>query len=366
MKKLKYIFLTLVTFLIPNVVLATDYVVCNNNRRFPLVFASMFSTLITIIKIGVPLFLVISGMISFLKVTFSNNVDEDLKKAQSKLINSIIAAFIVFFVVSIVNFVISFVIGSNNDITSCVKCFLDPNSCAHIDSSGIKICPGLMEDQDKYDEDCNLIQDYTAKEIVIGSESFYVISSNDDETKLFAKYNLLVGGVYSSNNLISSLNSSSNGYGLQSSTALGYNLNDTLRVGTLEFSTSAYWVDDNNNFLSNYVGNDISVHKVYDSNSNLYSYVESYKNVLESFGVQVKSARIPTNDDYKEISHAISYELSHSTSYWIDWAYVNSGVNRVQYVSPDSLPFASLEFNERSYAGIRPVIIVNTADLDLE
>lgn len=363
MKKLKYVFLTLGTFLIPNVVLATDYVVCGNNKRFPLVFASMFSTLITIIKIGVPIFLVIGGMISFLKVTFSSNVDEDLKKAKNKLINSIIAAFIVFFVVSIVNFVISFVIGSNNDITSCVKCFLDPNSCAHVDSSGVKICPGLMEDQDKYDDDCNLIQDYTAKEIVIGSESFYIISSNDSETKLFAKYNLLVGGVYSVDHEVAKLASSVQGYGLQSSTALGYNLNSSQRIGTLEFSTSAYWLDDSNNFLSSYTGSSTS-HQVYDSNSNLYSYVESYKSVLESFGVQVKSIGIPTMDDYSEISHVLSHELLHSTSYWLNSAYINSGVNRVSYVSPNNI--SSLEFNESNYAGIRPVIIVNTANLDLE
>ena len=159
MKNIKKALVALSVLVFPSVVFATDYVVCGNNRKFPLVIADMFSILFIIIKIMVPLFLVFSGMISFFKVVISSNVDDEMKKAKSKLVNKIIAAVMIFFMFSIFNTVVSFVVGSKSDVMSCVKCLTNSKSCVK-DESGTRMCPGLIEDQYKYDENCNLKPEY--------------------------------------------------------------------------------------------------------------------------------------------------------------------------------------------------------------
>lgn len=132
----KYILIILIMLMIlvtPDIANAANYVVCGNDKHFPYVIADLISKFITIIKIAVPILLVASGMISFLKVTFSSNVEEELKKAKSKLINSIIAAVVIFFVISIVNFAISLVKGTKNEFMDCVNCFINPDNCDVVD-----------------------------------------------------------------------------------------------------------------------------------------------------------------------------------------------------------------------------------------
>ena len=156
MKKKNYIkFLIALTILsTPNIVFATKYIVCDGEKRIPYAFASMVSTVLILIRILIPVFLVIGGMISFFKVAASSNVDEDMKKAKSKLINSITAAIIVFFAFSIGNFVVTFVAGTDNNIMSCAKCFIRPDECP-TDEGKSNLCPGYAG-QD-YDENCNPI-----------------------------------------------------------------------------------------------------------------------------------------------------------------------------------------------------------------
>ena len=157
--KFKKILFLSVILIIPEIAHATDYVVCGIDKKFPLVFAELTSTFMTLIKIAVPILLVISGMITFLKVTFSSNVEEDLKKAKTKLINSIIAAAVIFFAISIVNFAVSLVAGKNNKFMSCINCFINSDECTHIDDAGEKICPGFINDGEKFDDNCNIIKD---------------------------------------------------------------------------------------------------------------------------------------------------------------------------------------------------------------
>ncbi len=153
----------LLASIMPEIVFATDYIICDTDKKFPLVFAQMTSTFMTIIKIFVPILLVISGMISFLKVTFSGKVEDELKKAKSKLVNSIIAAVVIFFIFSIVNFAVSLVAGANNKFMSCVNCFINSDKCAIEKDNGEKICPGFINDQTKYDDDCKPIKTETNK-----------------------------------------------------------------------------------------------------------------------------------------------------------------------------------------------------------
>lgn len=154
MKKLFKLFFALVICSIPNIVFASEYLLCGENRKIPLALATVLSIAVTIVKIFIPILLVIGGMISFFKATVSGKVDDELKKAKDKLFNSIIAAVIIFFIVSITSAVVSFAVGRKTDAMSCVECLIKPDSCPKETSDGDVICPGLFSDQDKYDKDC--------------------------------------------------------------------------------------------------------------------------------------------------------------------------------------------------------------------
>ncbi len=146
----------LLTLLTPTIINAKEYIVCGTDKKFPTVIATLISTAYVIIKILVPILLVISGILSFLKVTFSNNVDESLDKAKKKFVSNLIAAIIIFFIASIINFVIGLVASKNNSFTDCMYCMLHPKECQQIDSKTAALCPGLLSDQDKYNSDCTL------------------------------------------------------------------------------------------------------------------------------------------------------------------------------------------------------------------
>ena len=107
--------------------------------EIPVQLTSIVSTVVTLIKVGVPIILVVLGMIDMGKAVASQKEDE-IKKGQKILLSRCIAAGIVFFVVAIVQLllnVISTSVGDNTDDKSsawyCV-CRLvggDDNSCSN-------------------------------------------------------------------------------------------------------------------------------------------------------------------------------------------------------------------------------------------
>ena len=100
---------------------ATDMTtgICNNEYLQP--FINIVSTIVNLIKIGVPIILIVLGMIDMGKAVASQKEDE-IKKGQKTLISRVIAAAIVFFVVAIVQLMLSIVSGATNDtnIWTCV------------------------------------------------------------------------------------------------------------------------------------------------------------------------------------------------------------------------------------------------------
>lgn len=153
----KKIFSKLLFFLllmVPVCVNAADFLLCGNEKKFPLVFAQVTSVLFVIIKIIVPILLVIMSMISFFKAIISGKVDDELNKAKQVLVHRIIAAVVIFFIVSIVNFAIALVAGRNNSFSSCLNCMIHPDSCEKVDGDLARLCPGLLSDQTDYDENC--------------------------------------------------------------------------------------------------------------------------------------------------------------------------------------------------------------------
>lgn len=140
---------------LPEIVFASDFLVCGNERKFPLIFATIVSILYTAVKIIVPIFLVIFGMLSFVKAVFAGDSADEMNKSKKKFITSIIVAVIIFFLIPIVKFPIALVGGINNDFSSCLDCLVKPNNCEHVDSDIKQLCPGLISEQKNYDDNCN-------------------------------------------------------------------------------------------------------------------------------------------------------------------------------------------------------------------
>lgn len=90
---------------------------------------NIVATLITLIKFGVPVLLIIFGMLDLGKAVVASKEDE-IKKGQQMFIKRVIAAVLVFFVITVVQLVVGLA-DDNNDSWSCIKtftCGVDANS----------------------------------------------------------------------------------------------------------------------------------------------------------------------------------------------------------------------------------------------
>lgn len=88
------------------------------------------STIVTLIKIGVPILLIIFGMMDLGKAVMAQK-DDEIKKGQQTFIKRLVAAAVVFFVVFIVQIVIGLITTGNDksNITNCIDCFINNNNC---------------------------------------------------------------------------------------------------------------------------------------------------------------------------------------------------------------------------------------------
>lgn len=82
-------------------------------------------TIITIIKIAVPVLLVIFGMLDLAKGIIASK-DDEIKKGQQLFIKRLIVAVIIFFVTTIVQLIVSFATdGNDSNIMACANCFIN-------------------------------------------------------------------------------------------------------------------------------------------------------------------------------------------------------------------------------------------------
>ena len=79
------------------------------------------------IKVVVPIILIIVGMLYLAKAVTEKNED-DIKKAQQKLIKRAIAAVLVFLVVTFVSLIMGLIGGT--DYKACMDCVNHPFSCS--------------------------------------------------------------------------------------------------------------------------------------------------------------------------------------------------------------------------------------------
>ena len=144
-----------------------------------------------------------------------------------------------------------------------------------------------------------------------GKERFYILSY-DNETKkavALAKYNLKVGRIYTDAATCTEISSTEEGYGLQNSEMIGYPEDESFPYnGTIAFSSGRYW---NNTYTA--FGNSSNPY-VYDSNSNLYQYVENYKTKL---GNAVSKVRLAAYEEIQPYANKTNYPWIFETSYWL-------------------------------------------------
>ncbi len=239
-------------------------------------------------------------------------------------------------------------------------------------------------------------------EVAIYTEHFYVISSDSTNTALLAKYNLLVGDVYTKNGdnweFTKALSPSDSGYGLQNENAKGkYGATDY--IGIVAFAGKGYWdnaesrcngttcgVTGASGLKNEYANASNEAGKtgtysstwpyVYDINmssvaptyiynnpwgysqGNGYTiayYVEGYVNTLKSLLAPNNiTGRLLT---YEEAS-ALSNTMKGNWSYWLGSAHNRS---TVKAVNVGSLSGNNL-WNDQTN-GVRPVIVIPTSSM---
>ena len=187
--------------------------------------------------------------------------------------------------------------------------------------------------------------------VTIGDQLFYTIGTDGDNVKLLAMYNLYVGGEYDINTGTWTAYGSE-ATGLQKRTMIGYSSKSKKR-GTTVFSDTYYWPDTGNYPVY-----------VYDSNSTIYSYVENYKNYLESLGTIIIEARLISAEElehfgctYDTQSCTNAPSFIYSTSYWTGSAYSNS--TQSVYAMTSNGYFNTTGYNQKSQFGVRPVIVIS-------
>lgn len=96
---------------------------------FPDILPKITSSLYNLLKVAVPVILIIKGMLDMFKAATSQKEDE-MKKAQKKFVQRLIAGILALLVFIIVETIISFIAkGTGNDNAwGCVDCFIN-NKC---------------------------------------------------------------------------------------------------------------------------------------------------------------------------------------------------------------------------------------------
>ena len=108
---------------------------CGNVKIDP-ILPAVTSTLVTIIKIGIPLALVFLGMLDLGKAVMAND-EKVMKEAQSRLIKRFVYAIVIFLLVAIVQLVFNLIGNAGKDsdtdtesgnIADCIDLFVNGNN----------------------------------------------------------------------------------------------------------------------------------------------------------------------------------------------------------------------------------------------
>lgn len=91
------------------------------------IIPSVMNSVVTLIKIFVPIALILFGMLDLAKAVMSND-EKTMKEGQNKFIKRCVYAAVVFFIVAIVTFIVGILGDAGEDttsITSCIDCLIN-------------------------------------------------------------------------------------------------------------------------------------------------------------------------------------------------------------------------------------------------
>ena len=239
-------------------------------------------------------------------------------------------------------------------------------------------------------------------EIAIDTEHFYVISSDETETALLAKYNLYVGDIFTYDesaaqqyNYIKTLSSNDIGYGLQNSSAIGsQSVTSGQFIGVVPFSGTNYWngkVGSGLDYPGQYCTSmsETNCANVYDSSKNTTSplsnydngygvaqdngytiayYIKKYLDKLKDMGAPSSiTGRLMTLEEAYSIHQQSGTTLKNNLyngTYWLGSVYTDNSYGNI-YVwgafSNGTLYWIS--YYSGSFRGVRPVIEVPTSSM---
>lgn len=201
--------------------------------------------------------------------------------------------------------------------------------------------------------------------VKIANEEFYVVKREGDDIILVGRYNLRVGGIYNGSSKMRDYTEEDEGYGLQGEEAVGYNPYESTSYGLIKFSDEQYWsgkVGEGLQYdgtLSSDNWTYSSYPYVYDENSNLYPYLENYKDYLEGLGLEVKEARILKLSEFNYLTSHGMTNIAYMTTSWTGsvrsvsgsiW-FIGSNHNGNGYTNGSG-------YNTDSNCGVRPVIVI--------
>lgn len=110
--------------------LLNAYVSCGGMiPRMATIIPKLTSTIVDLLKIGVPVLLIIFGMLDLGKAVIAQKEDE-IKKSQNLFVKRLISAALVFLVFIIVELVFNLIAGNtegdeSKNIWDCVSCFIN-------------------------------------------------------------------------------------------------------------------------------------------------------------------------------------------------------------------------------------------------
>ena len=111
-----------------------SYLNCAENIFIPYQFVAVIRVVIQIIKVGVPIILIIVGMLDFGKVVLGKP-DEQLKKSWKNFSSRIVCALFFFLVVSVVEMGLP-MIEASDGVLNCFSCAVkDTDHCKYVDIS---------------------------------------------------------------------------------------------------------------------------------------------------------------------------------------------------------------------------------------
>ncbi len=192
--------------------------------------------------------------------------------------------------------------------------------------------------------------------VTIGTEDFYVVKHNGNDLILLARYNLNVG----------SNKKTDVQEGIQNSDVRGLVsvITNDPRYGIVPFSNTNYWAGK---VGTEYPGEYCTTYElghncayVYDSNSNVYQYVENYKSYLEGLGEPIKEARLLKFEEILELGCEDMFcetvpEWVKGTSYWLG---TTSGEYYMWRARTNSTVYYNSSYSDNAYHGVRPVIVI--------